>query len=369
MTWPTAALEEFCRPRQWPTISQSDLTPSGYPVYGANGRIGWYISYNHERETVLITCRGATCGTINVCPPRSYVTGNAMALDDLDESRVNLRFLVHALTPDRLQRAITGTAQPQITRESLRGVVIPLPPLDEQCQIAAILDEADSLRVKRRRILDHLSDLSDSFFVDMFGDTGAEDRFGSEPLGELVDFYSGGTPSKKQSDWWMGPLPWFSPKDLKTQDLWDSIDHLSREVLNSTSLKQIPANTVVIVVRGMILAHTVPIGMVRVPCTINQDLKALLPRVSIEPTFLRAALSVQHNRILASVSTAAHGTKRLETSALRNVRIPRPGTTAEQEFASRITALSVVQNRELQAIAENQVLFASLQSRAFTGQL
>ena len=58
---------------------------SGFPVYGANGQIGFYSEYNHEHPTILITCRGATCGRINISGPRSYVNGNAMALDDLDE--------------------------------------------------------------------------------------------------------------------------------------------------------------------------------------------------------------------------------------------------------------------------------------------
>lgn len=369
MTWQTMALDEFCRPRQWPTISKSQLTPAGYPVYGANGQIGWYTSYNHERETVLITCRGATCGTINVCPPQSYVTGNAMALDDLDESRVNLRFLVRSLTPDRLQRAITGSAQPQITRESLRGVTIPLPPLDEQCRIAAILDRADTLRTKRHECLSRLGELDNAVFTDMFGDPGTQDCFESAPLGDLVDFYSGGTPSKKHPEFWQGNIPWFSPKDLKAQYLWASTDHLGEAAVRATSIKMIPRDTIVIVVRGMILAHTVPISLVRVSAAINQDLKALLPRASINPFFLQAALRVQHDRILGLVSTAAHGTKRLETQLLKEIRIPRPGRAAEEDFYSRVEKSERVEKYLIQTGSEVDFLFKSLQARAFSGQL
>ena len=130
--WPLVPLMDLCRPRQWPTISQNEFVAEGYPVYGANGVIGFYTSFNHEHPTVLITCRGATCGTINVCAPKSYVTGNAMALDDLDEKRLDRDFLVHALRQGNLSQAISGTAQPQITRSSLAVVTIPLPPIEEQ---------------------------------------------------------------------------------------------------------------------------------------------------------------------------------------------------------------------------------------------
>ena len=156
MKWPLVSLPEICRPKQWPTIPKTKMLPSGYPVFGANGRIGYYSDYNHEDPTVLITCRGATCGTINVCEPKSYVTGNAMALDDLDESRASLRFLTRALEGVDFDKVITGVAQPQITRQSLSRLTLPLPPLAEQKRIAGILDAADALRAKRRESLAHL---------------------------------------------------------------------------------------------------------------------------------------------------------------------------------------------------------------------
>lgn len=164
------SLTEICRPRQWPTVPKSQLEESGYPVYGANGQIGFYSNYNHEHKTVLITCRGATCGTINVCEPMSYVTGNAMALDDLDENRVDLRFLTRILEGADFSKVITGVAQPQITGQSLARLKIPLPPLPQQKRIAGILDAADALRAKRREALAQLESLSQSTFLEMFGD-------------------------------------------------------------------------------------------------------------------------------------------------------------------------------------------------------
>ena len=170
MSWPLVSLPAICRPKQWPTISKSDLLSSGYPVFGANGVIGYYSEYNHKDPTILVTCRGATCGSINVCDPKSYVTGNAMALDALDESQADLRFLVRALEGADFSSVITGVAQPQITRQSLARLEIPLPPLAEQKRIAGILDAADALRAKRRESLAQLDTLPQSTFLDMFGD-------------------------------------------------------------------------------------------------------------------------------------------------------------------------------------------------------
>ena len=76
-------LTDICNPKQWKTIPTSELLEDGYPVYGANGIIGYYSEFNHKNPVIAVTCRGATCGTINITVSKSYVTGNAMCLDDV----------------------------------------------------------------------------------------------------------------------------------------------------------------------------------------------------------------------------------------------------------------------------------------------
>lgn len=72
MSWPGITLGEICRPRQHKTVPATELLDDGYVVYGANGPIGYYSEYTHDRTTIAVTCRGATCGTINIVPPKSY---------------------------------------------------------------------------------------------------------------------------------------------------------------------------------------------------------------------------------------------------------------------------------------------------------
>lgn len=166
--WPMRGLNEICGLKQWPTISGEQLTESGYPVYGANGRIGFYSSFNHERPTVLITCRGATCGTINVSEPKSYVTGNAMCCDDPDESLITQDFLEWALRVRGMADAITGAAQPQITRKNLETVRLPLPPLDQQKEFAARVAEIRALEAEQAASRKRLDDLFQSLLQRAF---------------------------------------------------------------------------------------------------------------------------------------------------------------------------------------------------------
>ena len=139
-------LTEFCRPKQWPVISTKELTEFGYTVYGANGPIGFYDSFTHANPTIAITCRGATCGTINVTPRQTYINGNAMALDNLNTEVVTLEFLAAALRSRGLADVISGSAQPQITREGLSKVAISVPPLNEQLRFSEKITQLKSLR-------------------------------------------------------------------------------------------------------------------------------------------------------------------------------------------------------------------------------
>jgi len=126
------------------TISGKEMIDDGeYPVYGANGVIGRYNRFNHEEPQLLITCRGATCGSINISVPRSWVTGNAMVVRPKNRS-IEIRFLEYIFRGGiNISRAITGAAQPQITRANLAPLEVSYPvSVDEQQRIVGILDEA-----------------------------------------------------------------------------------------------------------------------------------------------------------------------------------------------------------------------------------
>ena len=140
--WVSTTLKAVCEMYQPKTISKKEMVEGGkFPVFGANGIIGTYDQYNHEEPKVLVTCRGATCGTINVSKPYSWINGNAMVIDP-NARLIDFSFLIYLLEGGvKLQDAITGTAQPQITRNSLEPLILALPPLNEQKRIVAKIEE------------------------------------------------------------------------------------------------------------------------------------------------------------------------------------------------------------------------------------
>lgn len=143
--WELSPLGVLCRIYQPKTISKNIIKSNGkYKVYGANGVIGYYDEYNHEYEEVALTCRGATCGCVNYTESQSWITGNAMVITPKN-SKISKRFLYNLLGIINLRDAgvITGTAQPQITRERLAPVKIPVPPIDIQKQIVEEIGKVD----------------------------------------------------------------------------------------------------------------------------------------------------------------------------------------------------------------------------------
>ncbi|EKU10407.1 restriction endonuclease subunit S [Campylobacter showae] len=140
--WLIVKLEEVSEIYQPQTISQSELTDSGFDVYGANGIIGKYSRYNHEFEQVVITCRGNTCGAVNFTKPKSWITGNAMVINLDNSTKAIKTFIYYLLSNTNFQYLISGSGQPQIT-SNIRYHKIKLPNLDEQQKIAEVLTACD----------------------------------------------------------------------------------------------------------------------------------------------------------------------------------------------------------------------------------
>ena len=128
------------------TISKEFFSKKGYPVYGANGIIGYYDKYNHETDQILVTCRGSSCGTINLSKGKCWITGNAMVVNlDKVEEQYDKYFLYYMLENTDLGHLITGSGQPQIVRTPLLNLTLFLPPtFEEQNKIASFLSEMDN---------------------------------------------------------------------------------------------------------------------------------------------------------------------------------------------------------------------------------
>jgi type I restriction enzyme S subunit len=143
--WAVKRLEELAQLYQPVTISADVFTAHGYPVYGANGVVGYYSDFNHDSWQITVTCRGSTCGTVNKTVDRCWITGNAMVVNCDANNQTDKTFLYYLLASQDLSVCITGTGQPQIVRTPLADFDLNIPnDIKEQGAIAAILTDVDA---------------------------------------------------------------------------------------------------------------------------------------------------------------------------------------------------------------------------------
>ncbi len=209
--WKETTIGDVCELYQPKTISKKEMISDGkYLVFGANGVIGRYNKFNHEEPQLLITCRGATCGSVNISEPQSWITGNAMVVRP-KVAELSLRFLEYLFRGSvDFTSVISGAAQPQITRKSLSPVTIFYPPLAEQKRIVAILDEAfAAIATATANIEKNLANAKELFDSELnrvlqppqpadnsVSDVTAEWR--ETTLGEVCELYQPKTISKKE---------------------------------------------------------------------------------------------------------------------------------------------------------------------------
>jgi restriction endonuclease S subunit len=166
--WTETTLGELCEIYQPETISKAQMDDNApYIVYGANGPVGRYSRFNHEEPEVVVTCRGATCGVVNMTPPNCWITGNAMVVKPRDD-RSTKGFLYWALQISVDVRAtISGSAQPQITRTGLAPSKIQVPPIIEQKRMVEIVSSMDDVIQSTERAVTDAKNLRSGLLSDL----------------------------------------------------------------------------------------------------------------------------------------------------------------------------------------------------------
>jgi type I restriction enzyme S subunit len=197
-----------------------------------------------------------------------------------------------------------------------------------------------------------------------------------EPLGSVGHWFSGGTPSMTNELFWDGEIPWVSAKDMKVARLRDSLLHVTEMAIgNGTRL--VPVGAVLMVVRGMILAHTLPVAVAARPVAFNQDMKALVARAGVESEFILLWLQANAQKVLAITSEATHGTKRIPSEDLFSMKVALPSSSEQRGIAAALRDVDgliggleqlIAKKRDLKQAAMQQLLTGKKRLAGFHGE-
>lgn len=284
-------------------------------------------------------------------------------------------------------------SQWRLMYEDFRDIPLLLPPLEDQTRVASFLDRKtaaiDALIAKKRRLVELLAEKRAALInqavtkgldptvpmrdsgIPWIGEIPA--HWNLRPLGYSVSLRGGSTPSKEEPSFWGGDIPWVSPKDMKVFEIGDSLDHVTNDALRRTSLKTIPVGATLVVVRGMILARTLPVAITTSPVTINQDMKALVPSGHLHPEFLAWQLRSRVAEAMTLIEEAGHGTKTFRTDLFTKLMLLVPSREEQYGIIAhlkrRVTEIEQAESKIHDSLALLQERRQALISAAVTGQL
>jgi type I restriction enzyme S subunit len=250
--------------------------------------------------------------------------------------------------------------------DDIRSFKIPLPALSEQRRIAEVLDRAEALRAKRRAALLQLDELTHAIFTSLFGDPARNTKhLPTLSLGELGEWQSGGTPPRDREDYFEGSIPWFSSGELNNMIALESHEHISDAALHETTTKRVPEGSLML---GMYDTAALKASIAGVDCACNQAIAfGKMDLRTAVPVFVYFAIVIGREHFRRMQRGVRQ--KNLNLSMVREIRIPIPRLSLQQDFARRIAAVDKLKATHRASLAELDALFASLQHRAFRGEL
>ena len=293
-------------------------------------------------------------------------------------ARLHPGYLRHWLSTDAFQfakdRLCSGATQKAITNEKLELLTIPLPErVDEQRRIAGILDKADTLRAKRRAALAQLDTLTQSIFLEMFGDPATNPKgWPQVPIGDHASkIGSGATPRGGEESYKAAGITLIRSMNVRDGAfLRDGLAFIDDEQAAQLEGVVVEADDVLLNITGASVARVCRAPADVLPARVNQHVAIIRPTATFNPHFLeQCLLSPSVKERLLRIARAGATREAITKSAIEQFKVIRPPREVQDQFGAQVDASKKTHLQMSSALAEMDALFASLQHRAFRGEL
>ena len=291
---------------------------------------------------------------------------------DLDE---RFLFLILQGYLEAIWKETSATTVKHLSSKSIQEIPIPLPSIEEQHKIVELLEghlsRLDSALADVQQAKLKAAQFKVAFLRNVFS---GDASWNSIPMKQLGKWGGGGTPSKANEKFWTdGTVPWLSPKDMGPLEITQTVDKITEEACLNSTVKKIPENSVVFVVRSGILERKLPIALTKVETTLNQDMKALTFSDKVNPKFGFYSMLGLEQDILRNCRKSGTTVASINTESLMNYEIKIPSLPVQAEILDYVDSqLTLIDNSVPQVESVLKVgnsLRRSLLQAAFTGQL
>lgn len=323
------------------------------------------------RETVLFSCIGSI-GKIGITNVDNSSFNQQINAIIPNKEIILPKYLCYALkyNKKKIQAIANAAVVPIINKTQFSEFEISIHQKEEQVKVVNILDQAQELIDKRKAQIKALDELIQSVFYDMFGDVNSNDKNWDKIEVEKTckTILGGGTPSTKNKEYFIGDIPWVTPKDMKSLRIRESIININQEAIQNSSAKLIPQGSVLMVIRSGILKRMLPVAINDCEVAVNQDMKAFIPNGEIiNAIYLLFYFKSIQGILLSRVRSVT--ADNLEFNTIKKHLIAIPPIELQNQFAEMVENIEKQKELLNESLVELENNFNSLMQRAFNGEL
>ncbi len=252
----------------------------------------------------------------------------------------------------------------------LKDTSVIIPSLETQKKIVEVLDKAQGLIDARKEQIRLMDELIQSVFYEMFGDPVTNPKGWEVRTVEKVctNIMGGGTPSKNNLDFYVGDIPWVTPKDMKIDFISDSMDHINEDAINNSSAKLISENSVLMVIRSGILKRKLPVAINKRCVAVNQDMKAFIINKNFTNSeFFMYFWKSCENYVLSKVRAVT--ADNIEFKQIKDMQYILPPCELQNEFSEKVQQIQTNKTLLEMSLCELENNFSGLMQSAFAGSL
>lgn len=367
--WREVSLGQVCDFKYGKSLPAGKRAGGEVPVFGSNGPVGWHNEALTDGPAIIIGRKGSF-GEVHYSAVASWPIDTTFYVDHT-ATNADLRWLSYRLAALGLSRLNRSAAVPGLSREDAYRQRLLVPPPEEQRRIADILDRADELRAKRREALAQLDTLTQSIFLEMFVENRDPSSWPVRPIGELTTLVTKGTtPTSVGYAYTTDGIVFVRAENLSDGPLsldqeWRYIDERTDVALRRSRLAR---GDVLIAIAGTIgRVALVPSDAPQMNC--NQAVAILRPSPIVEPEFLMEALRTNAMQLRMTKGTVRGTISNLSLGTIKGMPLQVPPLEVQREFSRRLTRVQQLRLAYGSSLRKLDALFASLQHRAFRGEL
>jgi type I restriction enzyme S subunit len=279
-------------------------------------------------------------------PEPIYLNSFCFIVRPIRNDWLDPEFAKHLFRSESVRTQIRGTANGvtriNISKPRFMKVVIPVPPLEVQRAIVETLDSLSLLEAKLGAELEVELDArrqQHAYYRRVILNSVGAARASLASLGK---WQGGITPSKSESRYWTnGDIPWLASMDISDESTDEIRGRVTEAALKETSLKIVPAPAVAVVMRSNILRRRLPIGLVKVDTTVNQDIRALIPREGVDPEYIFQVLRADSEEIRSQCVRTDGSMAAVNSQEFFAWEIPLPSLEEQRSIAAKLRSFEV----------------------------